>query len=323
MTSTSLPLLSQLVLHDAFNEAYETVETILRTKDPRSGCIIPILGPTRVGKSGIVKRLIEKAGQANTLFPQKNVVRASLPPQTNGKDIYESILRALHKGRVSNAKTDVCRDRLYRAIETLKIEVIILDEVNHLIERGANLTSRVAADHLKTLVDETGVNLVLSGLPRFQRILDENEQLRDRASATVLFQPYDWQDAANREAFCVAVDAALGSLEAAGFAVDLEFEDIVRRLYGASGGRVPMVLRILKLLVLIDETPRSLGLADFLRAARALQQSGVPAAAFFGDTEPDEVELMRSFAAVMSEAGLQFNVESLAALGVVWDTRVA
>ena len=323
MTNTSLPLLSQLVLHDAFNDAYATVETILKTKDPRSGCIIPILGPTRVGKSGIVKRLIEKAGQANSLFPQKNVVKASLPPQTNGKDIYGSILRSLHSGRISNAKTDVCRDRLYRAIDTLKIEVIVLDEVNHLVERGTNLTSRVAAGHLKTLVDETGINLVLSGLPRFQRILDENEQLLDRASATVLFQPYDWQDSAERDAFCVAVDAAFGSLEASGFGVDLGFEDIVRRLYGASGGRVPMMLRVLKLAALVDETPRSLGLADFLRAARAIQQFGIPAAAFFGECEPDEVELMRSFAVVMSEAGLKFNVESLAGLGVVWDTQVA
>lgn len=84
------------------------------------------------------------------------------------------------------------------------------------LERGSNLSARAAADHFKTVVDETGVSLVLAGLPRFQQIIDHNEQLRDRAAGTVYFAPYDWQKDEERDAFAGAVEAVLLSLEKSG-----------------------------------------------------------------------------------------------------------
>ncbi|MDO5758351.1 MAG: TniB family NTP-binding protein [Rhodobacterales bacterium] len=323
MTSNAIPLLSQIVLHDAFCDAVATVEFLLKTRSPRDGCIVPVLGPTRVGKKAVARHLLDTAGPAHSLVPTGDVVYCSLPPQSSGKNIYGAILSGLKQRIGPNETTKSIRDRLFAAIRHLGIKMVVIDEVNHLIERGANLAPREAADHLKTIVDETGVSVVLIGLPRFQRILDENEQLRDRSFGTILFKPYDWQVDKERDAFASAVDAALDSLETSGFPVALEFEDVVRRLYGASGGRVPVMMRVLKFCALAKQEPRTLMLRDFETAARAMQQSGIPTASFFAKQEPDEVDILRSFACTMSEAGLEFSVESLAGVDLAYGANSA
>ncbi|RVV97928.1 hypothetical protein EKE94_10685 [Mesobaculum littorinae] len=322
MTSTALPLLSQIVRHDAFERASAELEVRLAARLPNAGGIIPLLGPTRVGKSQIMRRLVDRAEPAHSLIPMKKVIRAKLPAQTNGREIYAAILNQLGRKPGKNEVTSSVKGRVYRGIENLGIEVVVLDEVNHIAERGSNLSPRAAADHLKTLIDETGITLILDGLPRFQRIIDQNEQLRDRASGTILLKPYDWQADDDREAFGTAADAAIVSLEESGFPVAMEFEDFVRRLYGASGGRVPMMMRILKLCALGKSRPGVIDLRDFHKAASSMQQSGIPTASFFETREPDEVDLMRSYVAIMAEAGLEYRIDSLPGLGVEWGAQV-
>jgi hypothetical protein len=321
MSNKSLPLLSQYVRHQAFEEAYGVIEELLTNKDPRHGCIIPFLGPTRLGKTEVVRRLIKNAENANSLVPMKNFVLASLPAQVSSKEIFKAMLSATGLKSRPGDTTSSIRNRLFRAIDQFGIEVIAIDECNHVIERGSNLSARAAADHFKTVVDETGVSIVLSGLPRFQQIIDNNEQLRDRAAGTVIFKPYDWQNDSDRDAFCGAVASVLDSLEASDVTTDLEFEDLVRRLYGASGGRIPMMMRIIKLCILRAGSAAQLTIRDFRRAAQAMQQSGIPISSYFEKNDPDEVDLMRSFASVMAEAGLDFEANTLAGLEVAWDDR--
>lgn len=323
MTKNPLPLLSQYVRHKAFEEVQAAISGLLNTKDPRSGCIIPFLGPTRLGKSDVIRRLARDSTPAKTLVPTQSFVKADLPAQVSSKEIYATMLSATGLKSRAGDTTSSIRSRLFRAIDQYGIQTIALDECNHVVERGSNLSARAAADHFKTVVDETGVNLILLGLPRFQQIIDNNEQLRDRACGTILLKPYDWQNDGDRDAFCGAVASVLDSLEASGITVDLEFEDLVRRLYGASGGRIPMMMRMMKLCILQAGSSVHLTIVDFRRAARSMQQSGIPISLFFENEDPDEVELIRSFAAVMAEAGLDFEVDTLAGLEVAWGNKAA
>ena len=193
MTSTALPLLSQIVRHDAFERASAEIDLRLATRLPGAGSIIPVFGPTRVGKSEMMRRLERRAEPASSLFPIKNVILANIPPETSSRGIYAAILRKLGREPGKSEDTNSVKSRVFRGLEALTIDVVVLHEVNHIAELGSKLTSRAAADHLKALVDETGVTLILDGLPRFQRIIDQNEQLRDRATGTILSKPYDWQ----------------------------------------------------------------------------------------------------------------------------------
>lgn len=207
------------------------------------------------------------------------------------------------------------------AIRALQ-RVIAIDECSHAAERGANLSARAAADHFKTIVDDTGICLILFGLPRFQRIIDGNEQLRDRSSNTVYFRPYDWQIEAEREAFAGVVFTALEAIKRAGHPVEVGFEELTPRLYGAAGGRVPVAVRILKSAILRGgEAPLSM---DLLRTVvTGLQQRPISPLSFFQEDPPEDVLLIRAFATIMSEARLSFDAQTPGGLQVAWDMRAA
>ena len=197
------------------------------------------------------------------------------------------------------------RERTVAALTSSRVRVVVLDECSHAAERGANLSERAAADHFKTLVDRTGVALVLVGLPRFQALIDGNEQLRDRTSNTVQLLPYDWRDERDRDAYCGAVSAAIDELERSDIAIPLEFEDVARRLYGASGGRVAVMLDLLSNAVRRTTEPGVLDLAALSRAERSRQRLRSPDG-FFSPEPPEDQDLIRSFAGLLSEAGLRF-----------------
>jgi hypothetical protein len=217
---------------------------------------------------------------------------------------------------------DILRRRVVTAIRETGVRVIAIDECSHAAERGANLSARAAADHFKTIVDDTGVCMILFGLPRFQAIVDGNEQLRDRSSNTVYFRPYDWQIEAERDAFTGVVYTALEAIQRAGHPVDVGFEELTPRLYGAAGGRVPVALRILKSALLrAAEAPLSMDLLQTV--AKGLQQRPIAPLTFFQDDLPEDALLIRSYAAIMAEAGLTFDVHTPDGLQVKWDLRSA
>ena len=116
---------------------------------------------------------------------------AAIPPRPNERDIYKALLRACDYDCPDREKTEAVRRRAFGVIRDHGIRTIALDEVNHLAESGANVPHRAAADHFKSIADETGVGLILTGLPKFQTIIDGNEQFRDRCHATVHYLPSD------------------------------------------------------------------------------------------------------------------------------------
>jgi hypothetical protein len=326
MSATALPLLSQLIRHDAFERACAEIEALIAHKDPRSGLIIPLLGPTRTGKNEVVKYLRKKIGRPPNgtalILPSDDFGIGKLPPKPSDRDLYRAILGAVERKWHDGENADVLRRRVVTAIRETGVRVIAVDECNHAAERGANLSARAAADHFKTIVDDTGVCLILFGLPRFQAIVDGNEQLRDRSSNTVYIRPYDWQIEAERDAFTGVVYTALDAVGRAGTTVEVGFEELTPRLYGASGGRVPVALRILKATLLrAAEAPFSM---DLLRTvAKGLQQRPIAPLTFFQDELPEDTLLIRSYGAIMTEAGLPFDVHTADGLQVKWDMRSA
>ncbi|TMV05672.1 hypothetical protein FGK63_16665 [Ruegeria sediminis] len=327
MSKFDLPIISQLVRHDFFESVYNEVEQHLAVKDPRNGTIIPLLGPTRIGKSAVANLLKTKTGREvetnASLLPVSDFVFGRIPPKPNDRDIYRAALEAFGLLCRERENTATVRKRLIHTIQQTKVRVIALDECSHCAERGANLSARAAADHLKTIVDETGVTLLLLGLPRFQSIIEGNEQLRDRSTNSIYFLPYDWQKEEDRDAFCGVIYAVLDAIEKGGFAIDFEFDDLVPRLYGASAGRIPVALRMIKSALMGATERRRLDADSFAESARRMQQYPIPPFAFFQGDCPDDVLLIRSYATVMAEAGLHFDAECPDGLRVSWDMRLA
>lgn len=286
------------------------------------GTIIPMLGPTRVGKTELLKDLASRLGSKSCgpgyMLPTDDFVVGTIPPKPNDLELYRTMLTAVGLSAGRNEKTSSVRDRLMKAVLQCGTKIIALDECSHCAERGANLSSRSATDHFKTVVDETGVTIILVGLPKFQLLIDENEQFRERSLSTIAFLPYRWSIKQDREDFVAACFAVYGQLRSSGISIDFDELEVVRRLYGVSGGRVGIVLRLLRAAGQRAKS-RGLALSDLRSAADLLLQYPARSDLYFSDEDPTDTQLALAFASVMKDANLPIEALTQAEAGALLD----
>jgi hypothetical protein len=313
-------LLNVLVPHEAFQRAYDALEDVVLMAREQGGGIIPILGPTRCGKTELLNQICAALGKEATgpgsMFPAPTARCGVVPSKPSDKDLYISILRALGHGCKPQTSTDTIRSRIEKTIADEDVQIIALDECNHCIESGANLTLRATGDHFKRLVDETRVTLILSGLPNFQKVIDGNEQLKARAMSTIFFKPYNWAKEDDREAFATAVFALFDHLDGNGVTLDFDRDDLATRLYCISGGRVGLVLRLLRG-ALFRKSENRLALADVQSAASILFQDRSKVAILFDTEAPNDLRQVRSYVDVMQSAGMELEPSTLVELGAL------
>jgi hypothetical protein len=288
-----------------------------QTKLARSmgGAIVPLLGPTRCGKTELLGELREtcsvKAPGPRTLIAASNFGLGVLPPKPNDRDLYRAMLQAIGYDCGPKERTGLVRERLISAIRDDGIEFIALDEASHCAEPGANLSPRAAADHFKAIVDATQVTLILSGLPKFQKIIEGNEQFRERALKTTLFLPYAWGSAGDRADFTSAVLGLFKHIDEE-LTTPLDFNDLdmARRLYGASGGRVGLSARILAAALNLKSS-EALSADGIARGADACLQTQLGVERFFQSEPPTDVQLLKAYAGVMKDADLPISPSTL------------
>lgn len=275
-----------------------------------TGAIVPLLGPTRVGKSALLTELKHEIGRmpgnARVLIANSDFAIGSVPPKPNDRDLYKAMLEAIGYRCREKENTTLVRRRLLDAIRDHGIAVIALDECSHCAERGANLSARAAADHFKTIVDATGITLLLAGLPKFQTLIDGNEQFRDRCFETHYLLPYDWRNDEDRADFFGIVLAALPAFENHGVRLGVSEEDCLRRLYGVAGGRVGTLLRVLDAAAVFVADGETLQLEHLRMAARKTTQASLASGQYLEDEPPTDVALIRAYIRVLFEAELDF-----------------
>lgn len=286
----------------ALNQIVEAIEVA------HKGVCIPFLGPSRVGKSDVLssiqKQLSKNRVGPGYMIPSPDFVAGEISVKPNDTEIYASVLRTI--GRISaNPKLPLVRDRMYDLLKQRDVRIVALDECSHCAEPGANLTRRAAADHFKSIVDHSGVILILMGLPKFQRLIDENEQFAARSMATIEFQPYRWTNPDDRNEFTTVIYSIFEYLEERGISLEFDWIDMTRRLFAASGGRVGMVIELLEVAVRKSARTKALALSDMGKAASVRLQGLSRLAPIFDPEPPQDDVLLRSYAKVMRDAGLK------------------
>ena len=249
----------------AMNQMLEAIDLV----GSDGGCI-PFLGPTRVGKSDLMSAVKSQVSKDRNgpgyMIPTPDFLSGGISPKPNDAEIYASVIRTM--GRVgANPKLSLLQDRMYDLLEQRDVRIVALDECSHCAEPGANLTRRAAADHFKTIIDRSGVVLILMGLPKFQRLIDENEQFSARSMATIEFHPYRWTNADDRNEFTTVIYSMFDYLEGCGVSLEFDWIDMSRRLFAASGGRVGMVIELLEVAVRSATRTDVLALSDMGKAA--------------------------------------------------------
>lgn len=152
---------------------------------------ILVTGPSGCGKSTLLEdykgRFPSEKQQGGDKIPVVVVVVPSVP---TSKILAEAILLALgypkaHRGGAAQ-KTPVIIDLFKKC----GVELLILDEFQHLFYAPSVVHFRDVTDWLKTLISKSDVGVVGCGLPEAESVVDANEQLRRRFSARYRLTPF-------------------------------------------------------------------------------------------------------------------------------------
>ena len=204
-----------------------------------------IVGHSRTGKSFAIREFEARFPPVRTADGLvKHVIYVQAPVRGTIKGLMEALLEALGDplwmvGTYSNMLS-----RLLNLLDKAQTKMIILDEFQHLCDKGQKASLTGATDWLKALVERNTFSLVCVGLPSSRTIIFKSEQLRNRFDSTVEVPVYDWMNAQSRRVFRSVLRALQKKL--APFELpDLTTPEMSLRMFIACGGRIGLLSKIL------------------------------------------------------------------------------
>ncbi|RQR60743.1 AAA family ATPase [Burkholderia sp. Bp9125] len=204
-----------------------------------------LIGESGVGKSTLLKNYTRKhpivQHEELTEIP---VLYVPLGQAPTPKMMASTMLYALGDPKWNLGKESDLTARLIFLIKTCRVRIVIVDEVNHLVDRGGEKTLHTTADWLKRLVDATRVSFVLAGIPRTRRLLATNDQLRGRFREVIEIDRFSVATAPAEREFRSVLNVFKGYLRDLP-TLDISSEIIVRLFAFATDGRLRDIRRLL------------------------------------------------------------------------------
>ena len=108
------------------------------------------------------------------------VLVESIPIPATPKTLVSTLLTEIGDPLPDKGTTHIQTKRLFNLIKECGVEIIILDEFHHFIDRDSKKVLNTVSDWLKRLITKTKILVVLVGLPQSIKILEANSQLRRR-----------------------------------------------------------------------------------------------------------------------------------------------
>jgi hypothetical protein len=242
-----------IVNYPRFSEIIEKIEYCHKTSKFSSEpeCLY-IGGPTGAGKTTVCREYVKRYPRIEegeiTKVP---VLMTTIPIPATEKGMVTKILNEIGDPLAEKGSKSVQTIRLMRFIEKCDVELIILDEFQHFIDRDSEKVLRTVTDWLKVLIEDTGVPLVLLGLNggsyanHAEIIFDANPQLSRRFANRHTLQPFKFsseEEIDEFRTFLFMIDKSLPLEMRSGLAD----QDMATRFFYASDGVVAYIMKLIK-----------------------------------------------------------------------------
>jgi hypothetical protein len=175
------------------------------------------------------------------------VLCGRVPNRATDKTLVTELLRVLgdpayEKGTSYNQTT-----RLRGLMRECQVEIILLDEFQHFVDKDSKKVLKTVSDWLKNLIDQASIPIVLCGMPYADAILDVpgNEQLQRRFAVRNSIDSFSWADDAGRKefrGFLKLIDDQLPFPQPSRLAE----RTLAFRFYYGTNGRVGKVMKIVR-----------------------------------------------------------------------------
>jgi len=210
-----------------------------------------LVGPTGAGKTTLAASYARKYPpiftETVTLRP---VVMATTPSTANVHNLIMNLLEALGDPAALKGSIGAKERRLLRYFkEICKVELLILDELQHFVDRDNQKILLNASNWLKTFIKETKVSCLLIGLQDdAEEVVNSNSQLARLFGDPYVLAPFEW-DETNPDAtkeifrdFLKEIEKLLPLKEPS----HLAHYDTALRCFAASGGRMCYQMKLIR-----------------------------------------------------------------------------
>jgi Bacterial TniB protein len=205
-----------------------------------------VYGEAGAGKSTLCQTVVHRHPRYSQ--PERDilpVVAIKIPAAGTISSVADELLLALGDPTPNRGTISAKTMRVVILCRACKVELLLLDEAQHIYDRGAAATHYKVGDWFKGLIDQLGVPVVLLGLPPLRQLLQVNEQLRRRFGKRMSLA-LGQNEAETIENECLQLFITLGSSLPVGLSPgNYSWKEMGLRLYYACDGRVHFVKRLL------------------------------------------------------------------------------
>lgn len=175
------------------------------------------------------------------------VLGARVPNRATDKTLVTALLTKIGDPAAERGSSYNQTLRFQRFVGACEVELIILDEFQHFVDKDSAKILKNVSDWLKNLIDETRVPIILIGMPYADQILDApgNEQLQRRFAVRESLDSFGWESKEEKAEFRIflkIVDAQLPLMKRSHLSDPL----MAFRFYCATNGRVGKVMKIVR-----------------------------------------------------------------------------
>lgn len=257
-------------------------------------CMI-VVGDTGSGKTTIIEKyLSENPRKENVGGSVVPILFTSLPPNATPITASEQLLSDLGDPYAFNKGKDHVEltKKMVELMHFCGVELIIIDEFQHMIDRKNKEVLHSAADWLKMLIVRSKIPVVLFGMPYSIVILDANNQLAGRFELQHKLDPFRISSKVYMQrykTFLSCLDNALPFTERSG----LDSPEMMKRLYAFSKGNLRRIRKLVNRASrsALAEGDNYISLTHFAKAApKVSRDSCIPVNPFTASLEKLKIE---------------------------------
>lgn len=159
----------------------------------REAGVLIVSGMSGAGKSSALKRYAAE-------FPvtedghgvRRQVLCVQVPSGADKHSLQRRILHGLEVPVPPRRTQDTLTLDIDHHLRAQRVELLMLDESNHLADLRTNERRFLAADMLKELANFNSCQIAIAGMPSSMALVEKNLQLKRRSRLRHLVKPYDW-----------------------------------------------------------------------------------------------------------------------------------
>lgn len=236
---------TQYVNYDGFRMVNEKMNDILSLYRA-NGYIknLCIVGESGTGKTSLAELL--KQSNPDAELPElsiRTIVNVEVPSVGTVSALAYQILAALGDPYPSKGSIPERTHRIIILLKACKTEALLLDEAQHIYDRGQRRSHYATSDWLKGLLDAIRIPVILLGISRLEMLLNVNEQLRRRFESPINLTGHQFSDSESETYEIVKLLAPSMAIPLS--ANELSSNDIASRFYFATDGRVAYIKKLL------------------------------------------------------------------------------